>query len=225
MKFDRRRLLVVTFARTQGFSRYAHCLRCDDNGRVRITFPSKLTMPDVAEAKRDCGHGLWGGASPRACRYAGLVILCIGAVVACSGQPLEPSAPALVGGWSHATVQLSPMGESRTTLDFTADGHYIGTTEMRGIYAQLSANSVASVFRTYGTYVLTGNVLHLSQDSTRTWDFLSGSFFHAGPAGISIEGPPTDPTVEVTQTQLTLRYFVNPGDGYRPVVDQYNRYR
>jgi hypothetical protein len=120
---------------------------------------------------------------------------------------------------------VSPIGQFLKTLEFTPDGHYTVTTEFRGIYAQLPAGSVASIGHEYGTYVLTSDILRFNEDSVRTWDYLSGTFFHAGPRGIYVEGPPTDPTVELTTTHLTLRYSVNPGNGYVQVADTYDRDR
>ena len=64
-----------------------------------------------------------------------------------------------------------------------------------------------------------------TEDSLRSWDNLSGTYFHAGPKGLYIEGPPTDPKVELTRTRLTLRYSVNPGAGYVAVTDVYYRDR
>jgi hypothetical protein len=111
-------------------------------------------------------------------------------------------------------------------LEFTEDGHYMVTGESRGVYAQLPADSAGSIRHEYGTYALAGDTLHVYQDSVRTWDYLGGTSFQVGPSsGIAIEGTNTDPTVELTATQLTLRYFVNPGDRYELVTDRYYRDR
>ena len=110
-------------------------------------------------------------------------------------------------------------------LEFTVDGHYVLTGAFRGIYAQLPADSVGSITREYGTYLLDRDTLRFTQDSLRSWDYLSGTYFYAGPKGVYIEGAPTDPEIELTRTRLTLRYSVNPGAGYIPVTDVYDRDR
>lgn len=158
-------------------------------------------------------------------RLTVLAILLIGAVIACHADLLEPSAQTIAGRWRRASEPLSPMGQNVKTLELTIDGHYAVISESRGVYVQLPADSAGSITREYGTYVVTRNNLHFNEDSLRTWDYLSGTSFHAGPAGIYIEGPPTDPTVELTPTQLTLRYSVNPGGGYVPVIERYDRDR
>ncbi len=145
--------------------------------------------------------------------------------IACQPDVLAPSSQTLAGRWVRATEPLSPMGQYSRTLEFTVDGHYVRTGSFRGIYAQLPADSVGSISREYGSYVLTNDILRFSQDSVRSWDYLSGTYFRAGPMGLPIEGPPTDPKVELTDTQLTLRYSVNPGAGYVAVTDVYHRDR
>src|SRR5258705_2307903 len=153
-----------------------------------------------------------------------LAALLVGAVVACSAELLEPTSQALAGRWRRGPEPQSPAGQFLKTVDFTEDGHYTVTTEFRGVYPQLSAEAVGSTTSTYGSYVLTGDVLRFPQDSVRTWDDLTGTSFHAGSGGIYFdEGPPTDPIVELTPTRLTLRYSVNPGDGYVPVTETFDR--
>lgn len=117
------------------------------------------------------------------------------------------------------------MGQYLRVLEFTPDGRYTVMHEFRGTYAQLPADSVGSISHEYGTYLLTGNTLHFYEDSVRTWDYMTGSSLHTGPRGVYIEGPPTDPTIELTRTRLTLRYSVNPGAGYVQVTDMYDRDR
>jgi hypothetical protein len=73
--------------------------------------------------------------------------------------------------------------------------------------------------------VLSGDTLRFAQDSSRTWDYLTGTYFHAGPPGMYFEGPPTDPIVELTPAHLTLRYSVNPGNGYMQVTEVFDRDR
>ena len=153
---------------------------------------------------------------------SGFTLLLV-AGIACQPDVLAPSSQTLAGHWSRAAEPLSPMGQYSRTLEFTVDGHYVLTGAYRGIYAQLPADSVGSISREYGSYVLANSILHFSQDSVRSWDYLSGTYFHAGPTGVYIEGPPTDPKVEVTDTQLTLWYSVNPGGGYVAVTDVYHR--
>ena len=152
-----------------------------------------------------------------------LAVLVVGAGIACRADLLAPSPDALTGRWSRAPEPLSPSGQLLRTLEFTADGQYVRTTASRGIYAQLPADSVGSITREYGTYVLAADTLRLAQDSVRSWDWLGGTYFHAGPVGVYIEGPPTDPVVEITSTRLTLRYMVDPGAGYVPVIEEYLR--
>ena len=120
-------------------------------------------------------------------------------------------------------MPVSPMGQFFKTFEFSEDGHYVLTYEFRGVYPQLPADATASIGHEYGTYILTGDTLRVTQDSSRTWDYLGGTSFHVGPAGIAIEGPPTDPIVELTPTRLTLRYSVNPGGGYEQVTETYDR--
>jgi hypothetical protein len=157
-------------------------------------------------------------------RYTLFTALLLGAV-ACSADLIEPSAEAIVGRWRRAPMPLSPRGEFLKTLELTADGHYTATTESRGVYAQLAPDAVGSITQDYGAFQLTGNVLRFTQDSVRTWDFLGGTNFHAGPPGIFFEGPPTDPIVELTPNRLTLRYSVNPGGGYVQVTETFDRER
>jgi len=150
-------------------------------------------------------------------------ILLVGAGIACRADLLSPSSQAIAGRWLRSPEPLSPAGNYVRTLEFTVDGHYVVTGASRGIHAALPLDSVGSITHEYGRYVLKNTILRFTQDSLRSWDFLSGSFFHAGPQGMSIEGPPTDPSVELTSTRLTLRYSVNPGGGYVAVTDTYDR--
>ena len=143
--------------------------------------------------------------------------------MACRADLLSPSPQAITGRWIRAPESLSPAGNYVRTLEFTVDGHYVVTSASRGVYSALPVDSVGSITHEYGRYVLESNTLRFTQDSLRTWDNLSGSYFHAGPQGMSIEGPPTDPSVELTGTRLTLRYSVNPGAGYVAVTDTYDR--
>lgn len=145
--------------------------------------------------------------------------------IACGEGVLAPSPDALTGRWSAAPLALSPRGQLLRTLEFTADGRYARTTASRGVYPQLPADSIGSITREYGTYVLRGDTLRFAQDSARTRDWLGGEYFQVGPPRGYIEGPPTDPVVEITSTRLTLRYMVNPGDRYVAVVAEYLRER
>ena len=145
--------------------------------------------------------------------------------IACRTDLLVPSSQTLVGRWRRAPEPQTPTGQYLRTLEFTVDGHYVLTNASRGVYAQLPVDSVGSITREYGTYVLNSHTLRFMQDSLRSWDYLSGTYFYAGPKGLYIEGPPTDPGVELTHTRLTLRYSVNPGGGYVPVTDVYHRDR
>jgi hypothetical protein len=155
---------------------------------------------------------------------SGLALLVV-AGIACHADLLAPSSQTLTGHWSRASEPLSPNGQYFRTLDFSVDGHYVLTGASRGVYAQLPADSVGNVSREYGTYVLNSDIIRFTQDSVRSWDYLTGTYFHAGPKGQYIEGPPTDPSVELTDTQLTLRYMVDPGAGYVAVTDVYYRDR
>lgn len=150
-------------------------------------------------------------------------ILLMGAGIACRADLLSPSSHAIAGRWLRSPEPLSPAGIYVRTLEFTVDGHYVVTGASRGVYAALPVDSVGSITQEYGRYVLESNILRFTQDSIRSWDHLGGSYFHAGPQGLSIEGPPTDPSVELTSTRLTLRYSVNPGAGYVEVTDTYDR--
>ena len=150
-------------------------------------------------------------------------ILLVGAGIACRADLLSPSSQAIAGRWLRSPEPLSPAGNYVRTLAFTVDGHYVVTGASRGVYAALPVDSVGSITREYGSYVLESNILRFTKDSIRSWDHLSGSYFHTGPQGLSVEGPPTDPSVELTSTRLTLRYSVNPGGGYVAVTDSYDR--
>lgn len=152
-----------------------------------------------------------------------LAILLVGGGIACRADLLSPSSQAIAGRWLRAPAPQSPAGTYVRTLEFTVDGHYVVTGAFRGVYAALPVDSVGSIMHEYGSYVLDGNTLRFTQDSLRSWDYLSGSYFHAGPQGPSIEGPPTDPSVELTSIRLVLRYSVNPGAGYVTVTDTYDR--
>ena len=151
--------------------------------------------------------------------------LLMGAGIACRADLLSPSLQTIAGRWLRAPEPQSPAGNYVRTLEFTVDGHYVVTGEFRGVYVALPADSAGSIMHEYGRYVLDGNTLRFTQDSIRSWDYLGGRYFHAGPQGISVEGPPTDPSVELTSTRLTLRYSVNPGAGYVAVTDTYDRDR
>ena len=152
-----------------------------------------------------------------------LAILLVGAGISCREDLVSPSSSAIAGRWLRAPEALRPAGEYVRTLVFTGDGHYVVTGSSRGVYAALPVDSIGSITREYGSYVLDSNTLRFTQDSLRSWDYLGGSYFHSGPQGLFFEGPPTDPTVELTSTRLTLRYSVNPGAGYVAVTDTYDR--
>lgn len=154
---------------------------------------------------------------------ASLTALVLGAGIACHDVVLAPSSHALAGRWSSAPERLSPRGEFIRTLEFSTDGQYVRAVESRGVYSQLPAESIGSFTREYGSYVLAADTLRLAQDSVRSWDYLGGEYFRVGPEGMYIEGPPTPPVVELTRTRLTLRFMVNPGAGYVPVVQEYRR--
>jgi hypothetical protein len=154
-----------------------------------------------------------------------LAVLAVGAGIACRTDLLAPSSEALAGHWSRTPEPLSPSGQFFRTLEFTTDGRYVATTASRGVYAQLPADAIGSITRAYGTYVLDGDTLRSASDSVRSWDYLTGTHLQVGSPGVYIEGPPTDPVVELTRTRLTLRYMVNPGAGYVPVVEEYLRDR
>ena len=155
---------------------------------------------------------------------SGLTLILV-AGIACRADLLAPSSATIAGRWSRAPQSQTPSGQYHRMLEFTDDGHYVLTGSFRGIYAELPADSVGSISREYGTYVLDRNTLRFTQDSVRSWDYLSGTYFYAGPKGVYIEGPPTDPEIELTHTRLTLRYSVNPGAGYVPVTEVYDRDR
>ena len=152
-----------------------------------------------------------------------LAILLVGAGIACRADLLSPSSQSIAGRWLRAPEAQSPAGTYTRMLEFTDDGHYVVTGAFRGVYSALPVDSVGSIMHEYGRYMLDGNTLRFTQDSLRSWDYLSGGYFHAGPQGIAVEGPPTDPSVELTSTRLTLRYSVNPGAGYVAVTDTYDR--
>lgn len=155
-------------------------------------------------------------------RHTVLAVLLVSAVVGCRTNLLEPSPQSIVGRWRRTLVPSSPTGQFVKTLTLAPDGHYTVTSESRGVYPTLPADSGSGSSREYGMYVLTGAVLHFSEDSTRTWDVVSGTSFHAG-SRTYFEGPPTDPTVEITASRLLLRYSVNIGNGYVPVTEAYDR--
>jgi hypothetical protein len=152
-----------------------------------------------------------------------LALLLFGAGIACRADLLAPRFDTLAGRWRAAPIPIQPAGQFLRTLELTTDGRYIRTGASRGTYPQLPADAIGSITREYGHYVYEDERLRFTQDSVRIWDYLSGSYFYAGPPGVSIEGPPTDPTVELTRNRLTLRYMVNPGAGYVPVTDEYVR--
>ena len=154
---------------------------------------------------------------------AALTALVLGAGIACHDVLIAPSSQALAGRWSTAPELLSPRGEFIRTLEFSTDGKYVRAVTSRGSYSQLPADAIGSFTREYGGYVLAGDTLHLAQDSVRSWDYLGGESFRVGPTVGYIEGPPTPPVVELTSTRLTLRFMVDPGAGYVPVVQEYRR--
>lgn len=146
-------------------------------------------------------------------------------VIACGSEVLAPTPTALTGTWLTAAEPLQPNGSFTRKLVFLPSGHYVSTVESRGVYGGVPRDSVVSYSSEYGTYTLTGDILRLVQDSAKGWDLLGGSWNRVGPPGIYIEGPPTDPVVEVSQSRLVLRYEVNPGAGYVPVKAIYYRAR
>lgn len=144
-------------------------------------------------------------------------------VIACGSEVLAPAPAALTGTWLTVAELLQPTGSFTRKLVFSPSGRYTSTIESRGVYAGVPSDSVISYSSEYGAYTLTGNTLRLVQDSAKGWDLLGGSWRHVGPPGIYIEGPPSDPVVEVSQSRLVLRYQVNPGNGYVPVKAVYYR--
>jgi hypothetical protein len=147
------------------------------------------------------------------------------ASLACADALIAPSPDGLTGRWTRGPETLSPSGQYVRTIDFGADGRYLRSSVFRGIYPQQPADAIAALTREYGTYALSSDTLRFLQDSVRTWDYLGGEFLYVGRPGGYIEGPPTDPIIELTATRLTLRYQVNPGAGYVPVVEEYARER
>jgi hypothetical protein len=150
--------------------------------------------------------------------------LALWAGLACDGSFLSPSPNSLAGRWSTPPEQLNPTGSYVRTIEFSTEGKYVSGVVLRGTYAQLPADSAGSWSRTYGTYVLRRDTLLFAPDSARSWDWMTGEHFQTNfPTLIYIEGPPTPPVVTVTRTRLTMRYLVNPGNGYQPVVLEYSR--
>ena len=154
-----------------------------------------------------------------------LSMLVVGASVACAEKLTAPSPDGLTGRWSAEPMPLSPTGQLFRSLEFSADGRFVRTYVMRGVYAQQPADAVGSMVRVFGRYSLARDTIRFAQDSLRGWDYMSGEYSQIGSGGVSIEGPPTDPAVELTATHLTLRYMINPGAGYVPVVEEYTRER
>jgi hypothetical protein len=144
---------------------------------------------------------------------------------ACHTDLFYSASDPIVGRWRAAPTPLQPTGQFLRTLDLASDGRYVQTGVFRGVYQQQPADAIGSISRAYGRYVYANDQLRFTQDSVRSWDYLSGEYFYAGPGGVSIEGPPTIPTVELTADRLVLRYMVNPGAGYVPVTDEYFRDR
>jgi hypothetical protein len=151
--------------------------------------------------------------------------LAISAGTACHTDLFYSASDPIVGRWRAAPMALQPTGQYLRTLDLASDGRYVQSGTSRGVYPQLPADAIGSTSRAYGRYVYANDQLRFMQDSVRTWDYMTGDSFHAGPGGVSIEGPPTVPTVELTADRLVLRYMVNPGAGYVPVTDEYFRDR
>lgn len=148
------------------------------------------------------------------------------AVTACGSEALvAPSPAALTGTWLTTVQPTQPRGSFVRKLEFFATGRYVSRGESRGTYAGVPSDSVISYTSNYGAYTLAGDTLRLVQDSAKGWDLLTGSWTRLGPPGIYIEGPPTDPIVEVSRSQLILNYQVNPGAGYIEVRDSYYRAR
>jgi hypothetical protein len=150
--------------------------------------------------------------------------LALSAGLACDGDLLSPSPDSLAGRWSTAREPVNPQGYFVRTLEFTTDGKFIGSVAARGVYSQLPADSAGSWSRSYGSYVLRRDTLLFALDSLRSWDWMTGEYFQTSfTRGIDIEGPPTPPVVTVTHARLTMRYLVNPGNGYTPVIQEYFR--
>jgi hypothetical protein len=150
--------------------------------------------------------------------------LAFSAGLACDGDLLSPSPDSLAGRWSTAREQVNPQGYFVRTLEFTTDGKYVSSVVARGVYPQLPADSAGSWSRVYGAYVLRRDTLLFALDSLRSWDWMTGEHLQTSlTRGIDIEGPPTPPVVTITRTRLTMRYLINPGSGYAPVVLEYSR--
>ena len=158
-------------------------------------------------------------------RHVHVAVLLVSVAAACRTQPLQPNGSSIAGQWRSAVIPLSPTGQLVKTLEFTGDGRYIRRHESRGAYATQPADAVSSVSSEYGTYLLADAVLHYAADSVRTWEARSGTSLRVAPFGRYIEGPPTDPVVELSSSRLTLRYAVNPGAGYVPVTETFDRTR
>jgi hypothetical protein len=153
-----------------------------------------------------------------------LAALALLAGLACDGIPLAPSQASLIGRWSTKPEALRPSGYLSRTLEFSHDGQYVSHVAARGVYPQLPADSVGSWSRAYGSYVLRRDTLLFALDSLRSWDWMTGEHFETSfTRGIEIEGPPTPPVVTVTRTRMVMRYLINPGNGYAPVVMEYFR--
>src|SRR5687768_17866978 len=95
---------------------------------------------------------------------SGLALILV-AGIACRAKLLAPSSQTIAGRWSRAPQPQAPSGQYYRMLEFTDDGHYVLTGAFRGIYPQLPADSVGSISREYGTYVLDRNTLRFTQDS------------------------------------------------------------
>lgn len=157
--------------------------------------------------------------------FGAIAALFVVAATACHTDLFYSASDPIVGHWRAAPMAQQPSGEYLRTLDLAVDGRYLRTGTFRGVYPQLPADAVASVSREYGRYVYQNDELRFSQDSVRSWDYMTGDHLSVGSGGMSIEGPPTVPTVELTADRLILRYMVNPGAGYVPVQEEYFRDR
>ena len=138
------------------------------------------------------------------------------AMAACSDL-LTPSAAALAGTWRSTS---EPAGNTRL-MTFTGEGQYVVTLQSRGGDAA-APDSVTAYSSTFGAFQVVGATLHLVEDSTVGWNWQTGSWRQVGP-GFYIEGPPTDPTVQLTATRLVLTNAVNPGGGYVPMRREFRR--
>lgn len=157
----------------------------------------------------------------RTIRWAAAVAA-VAVMVGCSDL-LEPTPELLAGTWRNVPDTDPSLANLQRTIAFSVDGSYVVDAWSGPSSMTDPPDSVGWRNTVFGTYSLRGATLTLAQDSTNGRNGQGGTWHYGKPAGMDVEGPPTDPVVRLTTDRLVLTNKVNPGAGYVTVVATYDR--